>query len=107
MGVKLVKVVGGSESDFSSMSGTDGNRFGCHVCLGTSNASYSGNPVYAISFDVYHQVSNTNEITFKVKQRQGYSSNQACYWNTGQYQSDINNSEAGVGTSTITAIEYI
>ena len=107
MGVKLVYVVGGTTSDFSSMSGSDQNRFGSHHTVGTSNANYSGVPAYAIAFDVYHQVSSTNPITFKVRQRQGYGSNQSCYWNTGQYMSDTNNTECGVSTSTITAIEYI
>ena len=107
MGNKLVYVVGGSTNDFNSMTGSDGNRFGAHAVLGTSNASYSGVPAYSIVFDVYHQVSSTSQITFKVRSRQGYSGNHAIYWNCSNYAFDTNNSEVGLSTSTITAIEYI
>lgn len=107
MGNKLVYAVGGSTNDFNSMTGSDGNRFGAHCVLGTSNASYSGVPAYSISFDVYHQVSSTSQITFQVRSRQGYSGNHAVYWNCSNYAFDTNNSEVGLSTSTITAIEYI
>ena len=106
MGNKLVKVVGGSTSDCGSITGSDGNRFGAHATLGTSNASYSGVPAYAISFDVYHQVSSTDQIIFKVQSRQGYGGNHAIYWNSGQYGYDTNAVEVGLSTSSITAIEY-
>ena len=107
MGNKLVKVVGGSTSDMSNMTGTDSNRWGSHACLGTSNASYSGVPAYSISFDVYHQVSSTSQIIFKVQSRQGYGGNHAVYWNSSNYTYDNNNVEVGLSTSTISAIEYI
>jgi len=107
MGNKLVKVVGGSTSDCGAISGSDGSRFGSHCTLGTSNASYSGNPVYAIAFEVYHQVSSTDTIIFKVQSKQGYSGNHNIYWNVGQYMYDTNSSTVGVSTSTITAIEFI
>ena len=107
MGNKLVKVVGGSTSDCGTMTGTDSNRWGSHACLGTSNASYSGVPAYSISFDVYHQVSSTNQIIFKVQSRQGYGGNHAVYWNSTNYTYDNNNVEVGLSTSTISAIEYI
>tara|TARA_B100001559_G_scaffold31186_1_gene23803 strand:- start:3468 stop:4265 length:798 start_codon:yes stop_codon:yes gene_type:complete len=106
MGNKLVKVVGGSTTDCGAISGSDGSRFGSHCTLGTSNASYSGNPVYAIAFEVYHQVSSTDTIIFKVQSKQGYSGNHNIYWNVGQYMYDTNSSTVGVSTSTITAIEY-
>lgn len=106
-GIKLVKVVGGSESDMSNMTGADGSRFGTHAALGTSNASYSGVPTYSISFDVYHQVSSTSQIIFKVKSRQGYGGNHAVYWNSSNYSYDTNSTEVPLSTSTITAIEYI
>ena len=107
MGNKLVKVVGGSTSDMANMTGNDSNRFGSHVCLGTSNASYSGCPSYARSFYVYHQVSSISQITFKVQSRQGYGGNHAIYWNSTNYTYDNNNVEVGLSTSTITAIEFI
>ena len=107
MGNKLVKVVGGSTSDMANMTGSDGNRFGAHVTLGTSNASYNGIPSYAICFDVYHQVSSTNQIIFKVQSKQGYGGNHAVFWNSTNYTYDTNSTEVGLSTSTITAIEYI
>ena len=107
MGNKLVKTVGGSTSDMTNMSAPDGNRWSSHACLGTSNASYSGVPVYAISFDVYHQVSSTSQIIFKVQSRQGYGGNHAIYWNCSNYAYDTNSTEVGISTSTISAIEYI
>ena len=90
-----------------TMTGADGSRFGAHATIGTSNANYSGVPAYSISFDVFHQVSSTSAITFKVRSRQGYGGNHAVYWNSGQYGYDTNSTEVGLSTSTITAIEYI
>jgi len=106
MANKLVKVVGGSTSDFADMSGANGNRFGSHCTIGTSNAQYSGVPVYAISFDVIHQVSSTAAITFKVQSKQGYGGNHAIYWNSSDRVYTHNSSECGISTSTITVTEY-
>ena len=106
MGVKLVKVVGGSTSDFSSMTGNDGNRFGAHATIGTTNAPYSGTTAQGVVLEQYHQVSDTSSITFKVQAKQGYGGGHACYWNSSDYTHNTNSSEVGICTSCITAIEY-
>ena len=106
MGVKLVYVLGGTTSNFSSMTSNDGNRFGAHATIGTTNAPYSGTTAQGVVLEQYHQVSSTSSITFKVQAKQGYSGNHACYWNSSDYTHNTNNTEVGLCTSCITAIEY-
>ncbi len=106
MGVKLVKVVGGSTSDFSSMTSNDSNRFGAHATIGTTNSPYSGTQAQGVVLEQYHQVSSTDSITFKVQAKQGYDANQPCFWNSSDYTYNSNGNEIGLCTSCITAIEY-